>query len=89
MPSEQTNQSSLHVNIRRGAKWQHSPIVMAMLTGNTMRTCVDTEALLEECQRSHSDDRICEAAVRQVNSCLMTGRDMIGQDGLLLLRHEN
>jgi hypothetical protein len=57
-------------------RWQHSPVIMAMLTGNTMRSCQETEKLLEECLRSHSDDNICEAAARQMELCNQ-------QDGLI------
>ena len=61
------------MGLRRSTGWEHSPIIMAMLTGNTMRNCADAEKLLSECQKSQSDDMesmICQAAARQVDLCM-------------------
>jgi hypothetical protein len=55
---------------RTQAKWEHSPIVVAMLTGNTLQSCEQMESMLEECQRSHSDDLICKVAARQYAMCI-------------------
>mmetsp|Transcript_95125 Transcript_95125/g.264318 ORF Transcript_95125/g.264318 Transcript_95125/m.264318 type:complete len:97 (-) Transcript_95125:155-445(-) len=52
------------------ARWSHSPIVTAMLTGNTLQSCEAVEALLAECYESNSDDRICQAAARQFARCI-------------------
>jgi hypothetical protein len=52
------------------ARWQHSPVVTAMLTGNTLESCDAIEALLAECYESNSDDRICQAASRQFRICI-------------------
>lgn len=56
-------------NVTR-VRWEHSPIVTAMLTGNTLQTCEDVESLLMECIQTHSNDRICQAAARQFALCI-------------------
>jgi hypothetical protein len=72
-------------------KWEHSPIIMAMLTGNTMRSCAEAEALLSECSISHSDDRICQAAARRIALCMKHDEQLYGDASRRLesaLRHE-
>jgi hypothetical protein len=51
-------------------RWSHTPVVHAMLTGNTMNTCQDMERMLTECIDSHSNAYICEAAARQFALCI-------------------
>jgi hypothetical protein len=50
--------------------WQHSPIVVAMLTGNTMNSCDDVLRLHAECIVSGSRDRICDAAATSFLRCM-------------------
>ena len=51
-------------------RWEHSPMVAAMLTGNTLQSCEAAEAMLADCYEAQSDDRICGAAARQVAQCM-------------------
>jgi hypothetical protein len=50
--------------------WEHSPVIIAMLTGNTMNSCEDAMKLHTECLKSNSGDMICQAAARQLCLCM-------------------
>lgn len=54
----------------RKTRWEHSPVIMAMLTGNTMQNCGDAMQLHIECLQSNSGDMICQAAARQIYTCM-------------------
>lgn len=49
--------------------WLNPPIVQAMLTGNTLSNCEQVQQMVEACQRSNSDDMICEAAANAYALC--------------------
>lgn len=51
-------------------RWEHSPMVAAMLTGNTLQSCEAAEAMLADCYEARSEDRICSAAARQFAQCM-------------------
>ena len=70
-------------------RWHHSPIVQAMLRDNTLRSCAQAEDLFAECQSSHSDDRICEVAARQLDFCVRLDARVgkIANDRLKLYLH--
>lgn len=55
---------------RTRTRWEHSPVIMAMLTGNTMNSCDDAMKLHIECLKFNSGDMICEAAARQIYMCM-------------------
>ena len=55
---------------RTRTRWEHSPVIMAMLTGNTMDSCGDAMKLHTECLESDSGDMICKAAARQIYMCM-------------------
>jgi hypothetical protein len=55
---------------RARTRWEHSPVIMAMLTGNTMNSCGDAMKLHTECLKSNSGDMICKAAARQIYMCM-------------------
>ena len=98
---QQSQSSSVQVNFRgndrtsptttrrRAAKFSHSPIVMAMLTGNTNASCADAESLLEECLRTGSNDRICEAAARRVDSCIMMRHQDMLEKEMFMITNKN
>ena len=50
--------------------WAHSSIVMAMLTGNTMRNCDEVRKMYQECERTGADDQLCQVARQYYELCL-------------------
>ena len=55
---------------RRPPPVTYSPVMLAMLTGNTFNTCQDVQRLYAECQASGSKDRICEVAAHYMELCV-------------------
>jgi hypothetical protein len=48
----------------------HSPMVMAMITNNSLSNCQDVGKMMQECSRTGSDDQVCQTATRYMQSCL-------------------
>mmetsp|Transcript_25713 Transcript_25713/g.29370 ORF Transcript_25713/g.29370 Transcript_25713/m.29370 type:complete len:95 (+) Transcript_25713:80-364(+) len=53
----------------RTKKWSHSPVVLAMLSGNRMNTCEDVGEIFDECLATSSEDRICQTAAQYLSKC--------------------
>jgi len=51
------------------AVWANTPVVMAMLTNNSLSSCRDVTSMIEECRRTDSKDQVCLAALRQMRAC--------------------
>jgi hypothetical protein len=51
----------------------HSPIVMAMLTNNSLSNCQDVMAMMKECRRTQSDDQVCQTAAKYMEACCRHG----------------
>jgi hypothetical protein len=58
---------------RKPMTFTHSPMVMAMLTNNSLSNCQDVISMMEECQRTHSDDQLCQTAANYMANCSRNG----------------
>jgi len=54
--------------------WVNSPVVMAMLTNNNLSNCRDVTKMISECRRSNSEDQVCIAAAKHMETCGSIGR---------------
>lgn len=75
LSSTSTSSSSLTTSSsqrrhRWSSKWgEHSPVVRAVVEGNSMTTCHDVQQMVLECTNSHSMDRICKTAAAYYEKC--------------------
>mmetsp|Transcript_20849 Transcript_20849/g.45199 ORF Transcript_20849/g.45199 Transcript_20849/m.45199 type:complete len:113 (-) Transcript_20849:225-563(-) len=54
----------------RSSWGSNTPLVRAMLEGNSLRNCADVRDVLAECIESRSDDRICTTAALYFEQCM-------------------
>lgn len=78
---DMTSSSSLvsnPLNLERNPRtrpWNHSPVVLAMLSDNRMRNCDDVREIFTECLATNSKDRICNTAAQYFSRCAQSYED--------------
>jgi hypothetical protein len=80
--SNSSNRSSSlrvkHFGTTGKSTFAHSPMVMAMLTNNSLSNCQDVGKMMQECSRTSSHDQVCQTATRYMQSCLAAGTAVLG-----------
>lgn len=55
-------------NIQRKGMTKN-PVIRAMISNNRMSNCHDVSRMLQECQASKSNDRVCQVAMEYMDMC--------------------
>ena len=69
-----TTATTKATTMNKNSVWVNSPVVMAMLTNNNLSNCRDVTKMISECRRSNSEDQVCIAAAKHMETCGSIGR---------------